>query len=198
MSEKAYHHGNLRFALIEAALDILDESGIDAVSIRQVAKRVGVAHSAPANHFKNKRALFTALAAEIFKQLAQKIKLKLSNTPNNLNDSIHLFASTIVNFGLAYPNRYKLVWRKDELNHDDQTLYEIMEVIYKQLGEILLTHSQQSDIDVESQVIALWSMIHGYVMLRLDGSLVAGRDEVSGAERQIAIIDVMLKGLNRT
>ena len=73
MSEKAYHHGNLRFALIEAALDILDESGIDAVSIRQVAKRVGVAHSAPANHFKNKRALFTALAAEIFKQLAQKM-----------------------------------------------------------------------------------------------------------------------------
>jgi len=195
MSDKTYHHGNLRLALIEAALDILDESGIDAVSIRQVAKKVGVAHSAPANHFKNKRALFTALAIEIFAQLDQKIKQELKNTPNNLYDSIHLFANTIVHFGLAYPNRYKLVWRKDELNNDDQTLYGIMEAVYKQLSEILVIHSKQCDMDTESQVIALWSMIHGYVMLRLDGSLVAGKDEVSGAERQKAIIDVMLKGL---
>ena len=64
-----YHHGNLRKELIRSALELLDEGGIESVGIRQVARKAGVAHSAPANHFRNKRALFTVLATEIFQDL---------------------------------------------------------------------------------------------------------------------------------
>jgi AcrR family transcriptional regulator len=190
-----YHHGNLREELINAALELLDESGIEAVGIRQVARKVGVAHSAPANHFKNKQALFTALATHIFRDLMVAIQSRPMTNADNLRDAIHHFAKTILDVGLKYPNRYKLIWRRDCVDNENTALYQVMEEIYQQLTDTLQTHAKRKHIDVESQAIALWSLIHGYVSLRLDGNLSAGHDEVTGVERQLAIIDVILEGL---
>lgn len=191
-----YHHGNLREELIEAALDLLDEGGVEAVGIRQVARKVGVAHSAPANHFKNKRALFTALSTHIFGDLIATIQSKPLNNTDSLRDEIHHFAKTILDVGLKYPNRYKLVWLRDRVDSENNALYQVMEEIYQQLTAILQAHAKRKNIDVESQAIALWSLIHGYVSLRLDGNLVAGHDDITGVERQTAIIDVILEGLD--
>ena len=190
-----YHHGNLREELIDAALDLLDEGGIEALGIRQVARKVGVAHSAPANHFKNKQALFTALAIHIFRNLIATIRSKPLNNADSLREEIHHFAKTILDVGLMHPNRYKLVWRRDCIDSENIELYQVMEEIYQQLTAILQAHAKRKDIDVESQAIALWSLIHGYVSLRLDGNLVSGHDDITGAERQAAIIDVILEGL---
>lgn len=190
-----YHHGNLREELIVAALELLDEGGIEAISVRQLAREVGVAHSAPANHFKNKKALFTVLATHIFRDLMAAIQSCPTNNTDSLRDEIHHFAKTILDFGLRYPNRYKLIWRKDCADNDNITLYQIMEEIYQQLTTTLQTHTKSKSVDVESQAIALWSLIHGYVSLRLNGNLIAGYDEVTGVERQAAIIDVILEGL---
>ncbi len=54
---------------------------------------------------------------------------------------------------------------------------------------------QKKQVDVESQAIALWSLIHGYVLLRLDENLKDGYDEVTGIKKQISIIDVLLDGI---
>ena len=159
-----YHHGNLREALLQAALTLLDNEGIASVGIRQVAKLVGVAHSAPANHFENKSALFTAL-------------------------NIRNFTKSVLEYGLTYPNRYNVVWRRGYM------LPESMEEIYQILVSLLQVYAKRKNIDVETQAIALWSMIHGYVSLRLDGYLDAGKDEITGIERQIAIIDVIIDGI---
>lgn len=190
-----YHHGNLREELISAALELLDEGGIEAVGIRQVARKVGVAHSAPANHFKNKQALFTALATYIFRDLMAAIQSRKINDADSLRDAIHHFAKTILDVGLRYPNRYKLLWRRDCADNENSALYQVMEEIYQQLTSTLQAHAKRKHVDVESQAIALWSLIHGYVSLRLDGNLIAGHDEVTGIERQAAIIDVILDGL---
>jgi AcrR family transcriptional regulator len=190
-----YHHGNLREELIGAAIELLDEGGIEAVGIRQVARKVGVAHSAPANHFKNKQALFTALATHIFHDLMTAIQSKPNNNVDSLRDEIHHFAKTILDIGLRYPNRYKLIWRRDCANNENIALYQVMEEIYQQLTTTLQAHAKRKNIDVESQAIALWSLIHGYVSLRLDGNLIAGHDHITGVERQAAIIDVILEGL---
>jgi len=199
--KNSYHHGNLRSELIYAAIELLDEQGVEAVSVRKIARKVGVAHSAPANHFKDKKALFTALATEIFTHLLSIMDKELKTKASSLSESIHLFSKTILEFGLKYPNRYHLLWRKECLNNEDEVLYAVMENMYERLTKILAEHQQQSasliksQASVESQAIALWSMIHGYVTLRLDGNLIAKNDEQSGLERQTAIIDVLLNGL---
>ena len=193
--ETNYHHGNLREELIKSALELLDEYGIESVGIRQVARKVGVAHSAPANHFKNKRALFTALATKIFQDLLESIETRYQEDSGDLRDSIHHFARVILDFGLTYPNRYKLTCRTDCIDREDSALYDAMERVYQQLTIILKEHAKRKNVDVESQAIAVWSLIHGYVSLRLEGLLVPGQDAITGTDRQIAIIDVIIEGM---
>lgn len=190
-----YHHGNLRKKILATAFELLDEQGIEAVGIRKIARILEVAHSAPANHFKNKQALLNSLATESFSNLTSEIKKETPSEINNLSTAIHTFSNTIVEFGLKYPNRYKLLWRKEYASDKYGALGVAMEDIYTLLTTILSRHAQIKQIDVESQAIALWSLIHGYVLLRLDENLQAGYDQVTGIKRQIAIIDVLINGI---
>jgi len=190
----AYHHGNLRAELLNAAMDILDESGIEAVTIRQVARKAGVGHSAPANHFAGKRALLTQLAINIFVNLGDTIKKELHTAPKGLTEKITVFTDTLVKFGLGQPNRYRLMWRRDYLDNDNKELNSAMDVIYDELLATLAT-GRESRVSVESKAIALWSMLQGYVSMRIDGNLEPKKDEVSGKDRQQAIVDVLLHGL---
>src|SRR2546430_17499265 len=66
----AYHHGDLRRAVLDAALDVIETSGPAALSLRDLARRAGVSHAAPAHHFRDKRGLLTAVAAEGYRRLA--------------------------------------------------------------------------------------------------------------------------------
>ena len=193
--KNAYHHGNLRTELKDAALGILDEGGVETVSIRKVARNVGVAHSAPVNHFRDKKALLTALAIDVFCCLSETIKQKLDLDENNLSEKIHTISNTLLEYGMNYPNRYRLLWRRDYLNNDDQDLNVAMDLIYDQLLDVLSENQKETNVSIESQAIALWSMIHGYITMRLDGNLTAKTDEQSGVDRQSAIIDVLLNGI---
>lgn len=189
-----YHHGNLREELLKVAMGILDESGIEAVTIRQVARKAGVGHSAPANHFADKRALLTQLAIDIFVSLGELIKRDLQVAPQGLSEKVRVFTDTLIEFGLSQPNRYRLLWRRDYLDNDSVELNGAMDVIYDALLATLAT-SKESNVSVESKAIALWSMLQGYVTMRIDGNLEAKKDEVSGNDRQQAIVDVLLQGL---
>lgn len=191
----SYHHGNLKADLIQAGLAILDEEGIEAVGIRQVARKVGVAHSAPSNHFKNKQSLLTALGEEIFQRLLHAIESDLKQG-DDLSKSIHRFCKSVLDFALRYPNRYRLMWRKESLDSQNPQLQASMERVYQKLIVLLGESSRQKNTDVESQAIALWSLIHGYASLRLDGNLSQGRDKLTGKDRLDAIIAVLLEGLS--
>ncbi|MDX5367368.1 MAG: TetR/AcrR family transcriptional regulator [Alphaproteobacteria bacterium] len=190
----SYHHGNLREALVTAALALLDEDGIEAVTIRAVARRAGVTHAAPANHFRDRRALLTALAAEIFAGLRTDIDRKLGGAGPELEARLRVFAQAMLRFGLAAPNRYRLIWRWDALDGKDPALATAMDGIYDRLiGE--LSAGARADFDPHTRAIALWSMVHGYVSMRIEGNLLAGRDKLSGEPREVAIVSAILRGL---
>lgn len=196
MSESSnYHHGDLQKKILQTAFDLLDKEGVEAVGIRKIARLLNVAHSAPANHFKNKQALLMALATESFCHLVSKIEAEVSKDAGNLSLAIQSFSNTILEFGLKYPNRYKLLWRKEYADDQADELRAAMDNIYAQLTSILSEYATTKKIDVESQAIALWSLVHGYVLLRLDGNLIEGYDAVTGLKRQVAIIDVLINGI---
>ncbi|MEM8561890.1 MAG: TetR/AcrR family transcriptional regulator [Pseudomonadota bacterium] len=71
MKTNHYHHGNLRRALIERAVDIIDNQGIEALTLRGLARDLGVSHGAPNRHFRNKQELLAALATEAYEQAEQ-------------------------------------------------------------------------------------------------------------------------------
>ena len=190
-----YHHGNLRENILKTAFELLDAEGIEAIGIRKIARLLDVAHSAPANHFKNKQALLTALATESFRHLVSTIEKDISQQTDELSENLHSFCNTLLEFGLAFPNRYKLLWRREYADNKNQELDAAMEAIYSQLIATLKKHALHRNVDVETQAIALWSLIHGYVLLRLDGNLNEGVDDVTGIKRQEAIIDVLITGI---
>lgn len=189
-----YHHGNLKAELVSAALALLDEQGIEGVGIRQIARRVGVAHSAPANHFKNKQALFTALATQCFADLNCLLDEQVSPALD-LSAAVHGICQCLLNYALTSPHRYSLMWRKDCVDTQNAELDAAMETVYQKLLSVLASHTQAKQVDIESQAIAIWSLIHGYVSLRLDGSLGKGQDDITGSDRSNAIVSVLLEGL---
>lgn len=181
--------------LVTKAFDLLDEKGIEGVGIRQVAREVNVAHSAPANHFKNKQALLTELAKESFDQLLQTLKKQVAGK-DTISDSIQAFCASVLEYALRYPNRYSLMWRKDCFDANDTGLNEAMDDVYEVLLAILSNSAREKNVDVESQAIAVWSLIHGYVSLRLDGNLGQGEDAITGTKRSVEIVNVILRGLH--
>ncbi|MBX3505835.1 MAG: TetR/AcrR family transcriptional regulator [Parvibaculum sp.] len=192
--KESYHHGNLRAALVSAAFELLDEEGVEAVTIRAVARRAGVTHAAPANHFRDRRALLTALAAEIFGGLRTEIDRKLKGARPGLEARLRVFAQAVLRFGLAAPNRYRLIWRWDALDGKDPALSAAMDGIYDRLIEEL-SRQGAAGFDPHSRAIALWSMVHGYVSMRIEGNLLAGKDKVTGEPREVAIVSAMLRGV---
>src|SRR5512143_2864614 len=78
MPAKKYHHGDLENALIRAGVEILSKEGIEGLSLRKVAKRVGVSYAAPYAHFKDRQALIAAISTEGFKQLYDALEMAVS------------------------------------------------------------------------------------------------------------------------
>lgn len=190
----SYHHGNLRRELLKAATSLLDEKGATGVTIRELARRTNVAHSAPANHFAIRQALLTAIATEVFTALGQRIALRILSTGSLPEQRIRCFADTVIAYGLKYPNRFRLLWSRDLLDNSDEALNAAMDLVYENLVSELAS-MKSARVGPESQAIALWSMVHGYVCMRLDGNLVSRIDEKSGEPRQRAIVTALLDGL---
>lgn len=194
---RSYHHGDLRAALIGAAMDLLDSGGADAVTVRAVARRAGVAHSAPVNHFRDRAALLTAVANLVFVDLVAAINDAFAAKAEPV-DKLRAFGPAVTAFALAHPNRYRLLWRRESLDPADRFIDDGVSAMCEQLKDLLVAGGAPVEHDVDSEVIATWSMTHGYVALRLDGNLVAGADTVSGKPRDAAIIDVLFDGLWRS
>src|ERR1700722_11988930 len=72
-SKATYHHGNLRTALVRAAMELLEENGESALSLRAVARRAGVSAAAPYRHYADREALISAVAAVGYEELAQRL-----------------------------------------------------------------------------------------------------------------------------
>lgn len=187
-----YHHGDLREALLHAATDILDAEGVDSVSIRAVARAAGVSHSAPVNHFRDRRALLTALAVGLFRDLNEAIEGELNAAAANLRERVQCFTRTLIDFGLRQPNRYRLLWRRDLLDDTSSELQAEMDTLYDRLADEVATLGAGKRFARDTYTVALWSMVHGYVSLRLDGNLESRTDSRSGTKRQEAIVEAFL------
>lgn len=196
-ARKAYHHGDLAQALLDAAQRLLDKGGVEAVTVRAVAREAGVAHSAPANHFKDRAALLAALATRIFQELAAEVGTVPDIPSRSARARLHLMADAIVRYALRHPHRYRLLWRGDNFASDKSSAEIAGTVLYDAVKETLGRTGAGTKTSINSQVIAAWALIHGYVSLRLEGTLVEGRDEVSGKSRAAAIVDVLIDGLGR-
>ena len=189
--KQSHHHGQLKAALIAAGIELLDSGGVEAVTIRAVARAVGVSHAAPVNHFPDRRALLTAIAAECLGELKQTIALDWQQMPT-ARERIYAVTDAFHGYGLASPNRYRLMWRQDMLDTTDPVLTSLTNGLFELVAEALLDFGDPPKVSAMSRVVAVCSAIHGYVLLRIDGNFIGYVDEKTGQPRHLAILESLL------
>lgn len=161
-----YHHGDLRRALLDTALEAIDEHGPAAVSLRDVARRAGVSHAAPTHHFRDKAGLLTALAAEGWSLLADSLRDAAAQGQGfaELGVSYVLFAT-------SHPAHFAVMRAPGLARHDDADLMAAMQGARAQLqAGIEGLEPGTSNPDVTA--LTAWSLVHGLAALILEGAVI--------------------------
>ena len=111
----SYHHGRLRHAVLDAALELVDERGVGGFSMREVARRAGVSHNAPYHHFADKGALVEELVAESFEELADGLRdaERDVETPGEAMEKLLSIGVAYVRFALDNPARFRFMFRPE-------------------------------------------------------------------------------------
>jgi len=186
-----YHHGNLRSALLAASLEAIREQGVAELSLRDVARRAGVSHAAPAHHFGDKAGLLTALATEGFERFAQAQR---DARERGGVDPIARFSWT----GWAYvmfadQNReyFEIMFRPELLNAQDPGYQAAAHAAHEVLLETLApTLGNVDEEQLLMQSTVAWALAHGIARLWLDGNLstFAGLTDLDAAARKIFVL----------
>ena len=108
-SEKPYHHGNLRAALLNASLLLIREQGSQGFTLREVARRAGVSHTAPYRHFKDREDLLAAVAEEGFLRLARDIEVAVKTALDPLK-RLTLAGLAYLTFALDQPEHFQVMF----------------------------------------------------------------------------------------
>ncbi|MEV0484698.1 TetR/AcrR family transcriptional regulator [Streptomyces sp. NPDC050508] len=185
-SEKPrYHHGDLRAALLGAAMELLEEDD-GGLSLRAVARRAGVSPTAPYRHFADKEALESELAAQGFADLGRRLGAAAPQ-PAAPEDFAQL-AVSYVRFALDRPALFRLMFGTPCTTPEDARA-----VAAAELGVFVLAHVRQAfpQADAEALATASWSLVHGLAFLHLDGKLPAGNAEEVEARVTAAITAIL-------
>jgi AcrR family transcriptional regulator len=172
--ERPYHHGDLKRALLETAEQMLQEDRHWQFTLREVARRAGVSHMAPYNHFQDKNALMAELAVAGFDRLREALTVAARpRKPRAFREGFFDLGRAYVRFGEAHPNLYRLMFSQD-VGRD-------MHLNARALGAFgvlleLLERGQEEGVlrrrRLQSQAAACWAEVHGITMLVIDGLFV--------------------------
>jgi AcrR family transcriptional regulator len=180
-----YHHGDLRRALIDAALALVTEEQDWDFSLREVARRAGVSHNAPYNHFPEKRNLLGAIAAAGFERLRDGL---LSATAGIDDAEAALISSgrAYVRLGIENPALYRLMfgpvltdrgakYRPAEVLAASVEAKGVLQGIIRRGGRAgTFAIAADSEGEIALAALALWSSVHGLTLLIIDGLVEPG------------------------
>jgi len=171
--KKTYHHGNLRSALIENGQQILETEGIDALSLRYVARKTGVTQAAPYSHFKDKNALLAAIAEKGFQNLALQMADEATGIKNSLF-RIEALALSYLDFATKNLALFHLMFGRELAQISNfPTLAMTAGKSYSLFSSAISTHlkTKEDSRDPQPLTVSVWGMVHGLTSLIVDGKI---------------------------
>jgi AcrR family transcriptional regulator len=200
--ERPYHHGDLRHAIVKAALEILRETQSLDFSLRELARRAGVSHNAPYKHFADKRELLAAVSAAGFEMLTKRMAREIASL-GNAREQLFAMLRAYIAHGIDNPALYSLMfggYLSDpdrsrpaiELVEAEKTRALLASVIVAGgLGRAIPENSR-NERKIAGAVLTCWSLVHGLTLLLADG--LVGPKKKSGALGD-RLVQGMLDGL---
>ncbi|MFF4020479.1 TetR/AcrR family transcriptional regulator [Streptomyces sp. NPDC001843] len=168
-----YHHGNLRAALLDSALEVLSESGVAGFSMREAARRAGVSQSAPKHHFGDARGLLGALATRAYSQLCDRLEA-VEVAGCDVRERVAALSAEYVAFARDNRALFDLMWRMTQFDFNDPDLVEQKHRALRALDRGLRGRDAQLPDGAEPALVpsyAVWSLVHGYTSLALEGAI---------------------------
>lgn len=171
-TDKPYHHGDLRRALITAALEILNQEQDWSFTLRELARRAGVSHAAPYRHFADKQELLAEVAALGFEALRQRLLQVQQQVPEDSKAQLSAMGEAYVVFAVEHPAHFRLMFGPDLAG--EQRFPALIEAATA-TREVMADAVQRSAgaglfgaNDPQIQALAAWSLVHGLAMLLID------------------------------
>ena len=206
MPRTSYHHGNLRRALLDAALELLAEKGVNGFTLREVARRAGVSHAAPYHHFPDRGSLVRAIVAESFELLRAGLADAAARAGEDPMDRLAAMGVAYVEFALDHPDRYRLMFRT-ELSRDGTSdaptdadaaggtaFGTLMSAVQDAADRGLL----RDGTDPGGAAVAAWASVHGLASLLLEGALgIRGDQRARARQLTTHVVGLVVVGLRR-
>lgn len=172
---KKYHHGNLKDKLIETALKIISEQGLEKITMRSLAEKIGVSRTAPYRHFPDKDALLCAIAEQGYTKFTEEIKKNIGDLNENPLLKLKKVGMAYVEFAIVNPVHYRLMFG-NEIVQSKRTpeLEKCVEQVFKNTLDLIEICQEKNLIrPINPYIIAnsLWSMSHGISTLLNDGQI---------------------------
>ena len=173
--KKAYHHGDLKNALIKAGVEILAKDGVSGLSLRKVAKKAGVSHAAPYAHFADKQALIAAISTEGFRQLYEQVNEVAGKYKDQPAKQMVEAAWTYVQFALDNRDRFKVMFSGVLEKERDYPDFVAETHRNFQLVKKIIEANQAAGVlrsgPLDLAALSAWGSIHGFIMLLLEGQI---------------------------
>jgi AcrR family transcriptional regulator len=171
-----YHHGDLRRALLDAAMDMLEAEGAAGLGLRELARMVGVSPAAPYRHFDSKTSLLEALAITGYQRFSRMMgEAERDSTPEH---RIATMGQTYVRFALANPNMFRLMFSPDLRRDNRPGLRMAADAAFDTLRAVTAALPEG---DKRVAALKAWAQVHGLAVLLLDGQIALRSDEDIGA-----------------
>lgn len=175
MKKISYHHGDLKNALIEAGADILSTEGMSGLSLRKVAQRAGVSHTAPYAHFADKQALIAAISTEGYRRLYDAISEAAARHQGEPGAQLLEGAWAYVEFARNDPAHFKVTMSGVvERQKEYPALVEMSQKSFALVAEIVEACQGARVLapgPVDLVAVSVWSLIHGFVSLLLEDQI---------------------------
>ena len=189
-----YHHGDLRDALVQAALAEAELGGPEAISIKALAKNLGVSQPAPYRHFADREALLAAVTAEAFRQFSALMREEIRKPSER--SKLSRFAQATLSFGLRRNGIYRLMFASRTMacaTKDSELHAAAMETL-----ALLLEALEAPAVGLlrERYALQIWAAVHGVVMLAGQGLLTGKIADVSREELVEDMVQQIKMGLD--
>jgi AcrR family transcriptional regulator len=199
--KQAYHHGDLRTALLESALTIIEDTGPQGLTIREVARRAGVSHAAPYRHFEDKDDLILAVVEQGFELMYETMQQAKRDAGDDPLDQFAAGGMAYFDFAMEFPAYYRVMFSGDlistsgqeSLQHTSNSSFEQMMTDLRLCQELGVVRGG----DPMLQAIAIVSTVHGFVSLANDNrisSLVA--EKYTMAQLKEFVMTSIFEGLS--
>jgi len=174
-NKQKYHHGDLRTALINATIEMINQQGVSSITMRNLSEWVGVSRTAAYRHFDDKSALLTATAIEGFRQFSEALRVARLDESKDEITRFRMMGQAYINFAIENAAYYRLMFG-DTVIQENEKLRATCDDAFRELLMIIELLQEVKAIycdDPKNQAIYIWSLMHGLSSLVIDNKLQA-------------------------